>query len=40
MFEILSQNQDFFVKVSGALNPEQRWADQFQGIDGYVANCH
>jgi hypothetical protein len=40
MFEILSQNQNFFVKVSGALNPEQRWANQFSGIDGYVPNCH
>ena len=39
LFDILSQNTDFFQKVSGALDPEHRWADQFAGIDGYVPNC-
>jgi hypothetical protein len=39
LFEILSQNSNFFQKVSGALDPEHRWADQFAGIDGYVPNC-
>lgn len=39
LFEILSENSNFFQKVSGALDPEHRWADQFAGIDGYVPNC-
>jgi len=38
-FTILAQDQNFFTTVSGQLNPEQRWADQFQNVDGYVPNC-
>jgi transposase len=38
-FTILSQDQNFFSTVSGQLNPEQRWADQFQYVDGYIPNC-
>jgi hypothetical protein len=39
LFAVLAQDTNFFQKVSGALDPEQRWADQFAGIDGYVPNC-
>jgi hypothetical protein len=39
LFEILAQNQNFFTKVSGALDPEQRWANQFENTDGYIPNC-
>jgi hypothetical protein len=38
-FTILSQDQNFFTTVSGNLNPEQRWADQFQNVEGYIPNC-
>ena len=39
LFQILAQNQNFFAKVSGAMDPEQRWASQFQNVDGYIPNC-
>lgn len=39
LFEILAQNETFFQDVSGALNPEQRWADQFDAVDGYTSTC-
>ena len=38
-FTILSNDQNFFTVVSGELNPEVRWADQFQQVDGYIPNC-
>jgi len=38
-FTILSQDQNFFTTVSGNLNPEQRWADQFQSVEGYIPTC-
>jgi hypothetical protein len=39
VFTLLSNDQNFFQAVSGNLNPEQRWADQFQYVDGYIPNC-
>jgi hypothetical protein len=39
VFTLLSNDQNFFAAVSGNLNPEQRWADQFQYVDGYIPNC-
>jgi hypothetical protein len=39
-FTILAQDQGtFFTPVSGNLDPEIRWADQFQYVDGYIPNC-
>ncbi len=38
-FNILSQDQNFFTAVSGNLDPETRWADQFQNVEGYIPNC-
>jgi hypothetical protein len=39
VFEIMAKNQNFFVKASGAMDPEQRWSRQFAGADGYLPNC-
>jgi hypothetical protein len=39
VFTLLSNDQNFFQAVEGNLNPEQRWADQFQYVDGYIPNC-
>jgi hypothetical protein len=39
-FTILAQDQGtFFTPVSGDLDPEIRWADQFKYVDGYIPNC-
>ncbi len=39
-FTILAQDQGtFFTPVSGELDPEIRWADQFQYVEGYIPNC-
>jgi len=39
-FTILAQDQGtFFTPVSSDLDPETRWADQFQYVDGYIPNC-
>jgi hypothetical protein len=37
-FTILAQDQNFFSTVLGELHPEQRWADEFQNVDGYIPN--
>jgi len=39
LFTILANNQSFFQDVSAKLNPEQRWADQFAGIENYQVAC-
>lgn len=39
LFQLLAANVSFFQDVSGAINPEQRWADQFAGIEGYTPAC-
>lgn len=39
IFALLAANQNFFATTSSNLDPEQRWADQFQHVDGYVPNC-
>jgi hypothetical protein len=39
VFTLLSNDQNFFQSVEGNLNPEQRWADQFQYVDGYLPTC-
>ena len=39
VFTLLSNDENFFQAVEGNLNPEQRWADQFQYVDGYIPNC-
>jgi hypothetical protein len=39
VFTLLASDQNFFQAVEGNLNPEQRWADQFQYVDGYIPNC-
>jgi hypothetical protein len=39
LFELLASDPNFFQKVTGALNPEHRWANQFGSIDGYIPNC-
>jgi hypothetical protein len=36
---LLANDQNFFQAVEGNLNPEQRWADQFQYVDGYIPTC-
>jgi hypothetical protein len=39
-FTILAQDQGtFFTPVSRNLDPETRWADQFEYVDGYIPNC-
>jgi len=32
-------NESFFTNMSNKLDPEQRWANQFKNIEGYVPNC-
>jgi len=39
VFEIMSQDYDFFIKNSGNLDPEQRWAGQLRQVDSWVPNC-
>jgi hypothetical protein len=39
LFELLASDPNFFQKVTGALNPEHRWANQFGTIEGYIPNC-
>ncbi len=35
-FKLLASNESFFESTSSKLNPEQRWAKQFAGVEGYV----
>ncbi|MFZ5791151.1 MAG: hypothetical protein ACOY3L_10670 [Pseudomonadota bacterium] len=39
VFDLLAYNESFFQDVSADLNPEQRWAGQFAGVEGYTATC-
>ncbi|MCI0352084.1 MAG: hypothetical protein L0Z53_21905 [Acidobacteriales bacterium] len=35
-FSLLASNQSFFQRTSKNVIPEQRWARQFKGVDGYL----
>jgi hypothetical protein len=39
VFTLLGSDENLVQQIEANLNPEQRWADQFQYVDGYVPTC-
>jgi hypothetical protein len=39
VFTLLGNDQNLVQQIEANLNPEQRWADQFQYVDGYIPTC-
>jgi hypothetical protein len=39
VFQLLGSDENLVQQIEANLNPEQRWADQFQYVDGYIPTC-